>query len=124
VIDSILIGNSAYGDLGGGGIFSGSFGTGLTVIDGIFAGNFADNGGGLWSAGPAAVTDSLFISNSALNDGGGIHDQYNGGTGTTTVTGSFFVNNSATDGGGIYNLGTLINTKNVFFDNTGGDIYS
>ena len=43
--------------------------------------------------------------------------------GTLTVTNSIFAYNSATDGGGIYNAGTLINTGNLFFDNTGGDIY-
>jgi len=38
------------------------------------------------------------------------------------VKGSSFTGNSASVGGGIYNLGALINTKNVFSDNTGGDI--
>ena len=28
------------------------------------------------------------------------------------------------DGGGIYSPGTLSDTGNLFFDNTGGDIYS
>ena len=39
------------------------------------------------------------------------------------MIGCIFSNNYATNGGGIYNEGTLINTKNVFINNTGGDIY-
>ncbi len=41
-----------------------------------------------------------------------------------TVKDSFFIGNVASDGGGIYDTGTLVNSKNVFFDNTGEDIYS
>jgi len=37
------------------------------------------------------------------------------------VKDSFFIGNIASDGGGIYDTSTLVNTKNVFFDNT--DIY-
>ena len=67
------------------------------------------------------MSGSLFIGNSAIGDGGGI---YNYSTGTLAVTDSILAYNSATDGGGIYNAGTfLINTGNLFFDNTGGDIY-
>ena len=38
------------------------------------------------------------------------------------MTNSIFAFNSAAYGGGIYNAGTLIKTRNLFFDNTGGDI--
>ena len=104
----------------------------LTVVNSVFLGNTAPvnpfgnggQGGGIWSDGATTVTGSIFTNNTAV-DGGAIYNygpgQYNGDT--LTVTDSIFAFNSATVGGGIYNLGTLTNTKNVFFHNTGGDIY-
>jgi len=79
-----------------------------------------ENDGGTYNAGVLTVSNSIFINNSA-NDGGGI---YNDSGGMLTVKDDIFANNTATNGGGIYNAGTLINTGNLFFDNTGGNIYS
>lgn len=95
--------------------------------DSIFINNSANDGGVIYNyGGTATVTDSIFIDNSATYGGGGIY--IDGGTGT--ATNNIFIGNSATYGGGIYSgigpqgkLGTLINTGNLFFDNTGGDIY-
>jgi hypothetical protein len=53
-------------------------------------------------------------------DGGGIYNKSNG---IATVTDSIFAYNSAIHGGGIYDGGKLINARNLFFHNTGGDIY-
>ncbi len=114
VIGSTFINNFAGHQ--GGGIFTNGI---MTVVGSTFIGNSAEYGGGLDNPGTLTVDGSIFINNSASFDGGGIYN-YSGGT--VTVTNSIFVGNSATDGGGIYNLGTLINTKNVFFHNTGGDI--
>jgi len=102
----------------GGGI-SNHPGNTMTVIGSTFIGNSAEYGGGLDNPGTLTVDGSIFINNSASFDGGGIYN-YSGGT--VTVTNSIFTGNSATEGGGIYNAGTLIKTRNLFFNNTGGDI--
>ena len=117
VIGSTFTSNSATN---GGGIFNNA--RTLTVIGSTFTSNSASfDGGGLDNEGMATVIGSTFTSNSAI-DGGGI---YNDDSGTLAVTDSIFAYNSATDGGGIYNAGTfLIDTNNLFFDITGGDIYS
>ena len=126
VIDSTFTNNSAEH---GGGISNSATnvyhsGT-LTVIGSDFIGNSAEYGGGLVNGlfqsyvPTVTVIGSIFINNSASFDGGGI---YNDSSGMATVTSSIFIGNSAVDGGGIYNIGTLINTENFFFDNTGGDI--
>jgi predicted outer membrane repeat protein len=108
--------SSVSGDTYGGGIANS--GT-ATVSDSAFTNNSAtDSGGGIYNNGPLTVIGSSFTGNGAF-DGGGI---FNDSGGTATVKKSTFTDNSATDGGGIYTLGTLINTKNVFFHNTGGDI--
>jgi len=124
VIGSTFTNNSA--DYGGG-IFA-QIGT-TTVIGSSFVNNSAEYGGaidnGLFQQQIQTVTviGSIFINNSASFDGGGI---YNYSNSTATVSNSIFAFNSATDGGGIYNAGTLIDTgnRNLFFDNTGGDIHS
>ena len=78
------------------------------------------NGGGIFSIfGPLTVSNSVFSGNCATGNGGGIYND----VGMLIVNGGVFADNSATDGGGIYNTGTLIHTGNLFFDNTGGDIY-
>ena len=122
------VGGGVYDE--GGGIFND--GT-LTVTDSVFINNSALNGGGgIYNSypfdnhepagsGTVTVTNSIFIGNSATGDGGGI---FNESGNTVTANNSIFVENSAIEGGGIYNLGTLIKTNNLFFDNTGGDIYS
>ena len=114
---SAITHNSATGS--GGGISND--GT-LTVINSTIANNSTTgSGGGIYNVeATLVVIESILIDNSANDNGGGI---YNYVYGTLTVKDSIFAFNSATDGGGIYSAGTLIDTGNLFFDNTGGDIY-
>ncbi len=134
VSNSIFIDNTSGG---GGGIYNNGI---FTVTNSIFINNTAINpplfsnfslpsgnggaiynGGGVWGFGNTAmtITDSVFINNSAIDNGGGIYNYTNA---MITITDSLFADNSATNGGGIYNVGTLITTDNLFFHNTGGDI--
>ena len=114
VTNNTFIGNTASTD--GGGVDNDAGGT-ASVTGSTFINNTAANGGGIENDGTATVFNSIFAGNSA-GFGGGL--SYGG---TATVIDSLFVGNSATDdGGGIYNLGTLINTSNLFFNNTGGNI--
>jgi hypothetical protein len=127
VTNSTLSGNSA--GLAGGGIY-GSFGTVVTVTNsrllgnsseafggGILnngdlavftstlSGNYAAQGGAIYSAfDVASVTNSTLSGNSAGTRGGGI---YNGLDGATTVAHSTVSGNSALiEGGGIFDLGS------------------
>ena len=129
VSNSSFISNSSVN--GGGGICNG-FGTAM-VSNSTFANNSATSingvgvgianfgvGGGICNEGPLTVTNSTFISNSALNDGGGI---YNYNDGTLTVTNSTFTSNSATNGGGLdnYSGGTATLTNCTVSGNTSQD---
>jgi len=109
VTDSTITGNSASG---GAGISNSSGGT-LTVIDSTISGNTAGNlgGGGIFSgSGGLNVINSTISGNSASDGGGG--GIANGGTGN--LTNATISNNSASGGaggGGIRNVGTL-NSRN------------
>ena len=146
---NVFADNSATSE--GGGLFNAGA---TSMRDVVFINNSAIDGGGIWSTSAtvsdtsAAVSNSAFIGNTASGGGGGIDND-----GGLTTSDSVFVGNSATYGGGIYNNiddtviaisnlfaynsaaegqgggifslgGTLVNTGNIFFDNTGGDIYS
>ena len=138
ISNSIFINNSATS--GGGGIYDTNAGYGNSLMN-VNACVFIDNtvsssgvfgGGGIDNAGNnMMVTDCLFVGNTTASNGGGILNLGNayGNTpatvGILTVNDSVFIGNSAVEGGGIANIsGTLTNTRNLFFDNTGGDIYS
>src|SRR5262245_60205087 len=72
-------------------------------ISGITISNGAGvTGGGIDNEGTLTVSDSVFSSNSASRDGGGL---YNETSGTARVSGCSFTSNSATfKGGGLFNL--------------------
>lgn len=73
----------------------------LSVTDSSFIHNEAEYGSGIYTTGIATVTNSLFMSNSATQNGGGILDGQN-----STISASTFVGNTAGNkGGGIFNSG-------------------
>lgn len=86
----------------------------LTIINGTFLANRADNsGGGIANGGTLTVTNSLFSFNSAVGvDGGGIVNSR-----MLTITKSTFEFNEASLGGGISNSGTLKITNSTLVGN-------
>jgi len=95
----------------GGGIFN--QGT-LNVTNGIFSGNGALHGAGIYvDLGTASVTDSNFINNYAIWEGGGIYVN----SAVVTMTNSNFNSNYAECGPAIHNAGTLSVTNTAV---TGG----
>ncbi|MBV6403049.1 MAG: hypothetical protein CNIPEHKO_03372 [Anaerolineales bacterium] len=89
------------------------------------------NGGGMYNAGTATLTNVTFSANSAgrlgIGSGGGMYN-----TGTATLTNVTFSANSAQDsGGGMYNTGTATLTNITFSANStttpnssGGGMYN
>lgn len=116
VTNSTISGNSASG---GAGISNSSGGT-LTVTNSTISGNSAGNlgGGGIFSgSGVLNVTNSTISGNMSTDSGGG--GIINGGTGT--VTNSTISNNSTSggaDGGGIRNAGTVNSRNSIIAGNT------
>ncbi len=89
--------------------------SGLTLANGSNAGT---GGGGIYSSGQLAVSNSTFLNNVATSRGGGI---YNDSSATLTVTNCTFTNNSTGgDGGGIVNLGQATVTHSTFSNNIAG----
>ena len=106
----------------GGGIYS--RGT-LYVTNGVFSGNRAQDGAGIYiDLGTASVTDSTFTNNFANWEGGGIYVN----SALATVTGSNFNSNRAECGPAIHNGGTLSATNTSITGNfaryCGGGIYN
>lgn len=84
----------------------------LTLRDGN---SDQEEGGALWAAGPAVISNSAFISNTARDDGGAI---YAAGA-PLTITGSVFWQNLSPDYGGAVNaLGSVWVTNSEFYSNT------
>ena len=110
---------------GGGG---GANASGATIIGGLFQDNHClaglCNGGGL-RADSIALTDTQFIGNSAIANGGGAYS-----AGATTVVGGLFQDNFTTtgNGGGLYSGDHLWLTGTDFTGNTsdddGGGVFS
>lgn len=108
-------------------------GSDLIVSNGIFAGNSATNGGGIFGAG--TLVGCAFIGNSATNGGGvcgtgivvncafaGNTALPNGGGamyGAGTVSNCTFSGNAALYGGGIFNNSTSIVKNCILWDNSG-----
>ncbi len=90
----------------------------LTVRNGNVAG-VGINGGGLNAAGSVVLSNTTFISNTAVNLGGGAYF-----SGTAAVMGTTFISNTAAGGGGLYNAGTLILTNVTVSGNDGHGIYN
>jgi hypothetical protein len=105
----------------------------LTVRDSVIAGNFASNGGGIFSAldGTLSISGSTISGNTAmLGSGGGINNAY----GNTVLNSSTLSNNTSTySGGGLFSPedGTITITDSQITGNRvtedgnhGGGVYS
>jgi CSLREA domain-containing protein len=89
----------------------------LTVRNGRVT---SDDGGGLYASGPALVSNTTFLSNTAFYGGGAVF------FGPATVTGTTFLSNTAFYGGGAYFNGAATVTGTTFQGNTanrGGGAY-
>ena len=125
IINSTFSGNNARD---GGAINNNAEGT-ATIMNSIFSGNSAENGGGIINYENLDITNSTFLSNSAIGGGGGILNH-----GMLSLTNSTISSNSSggeftsSDGGGIYNDGTMTTANTTFSDNSsnsdGGGIYN
>ncbi len=142
VNNSVISGSSAAR---GGGIYND--GCAMTVTNSLFSGNSAVGagsklGGGIFTDGPLAVTNTTFTNNSGF-DGGGLYigsnavatlsqvalldnsANYGAGlenTGTVTITDSLIGANAAVnDGGGLWNLnGQVVMRRTTVRDNSAG----
>lgn len=118
VIDSTLSDNSTNGSGGAIYVNTGSVNlTGSTLSD-----NIANYGGGMYNNGPAEVTNSTIVGNTATlrgdGTGGGI---YNVGY-TTDITSSTVSDNAAKGGGGIENpSGTVSAAATIVADSPSGN---
>ncbi len=94
VNDSLISGNTALPDVGGGVDLDGVVSTFTNVT---VSGNTADDGGGLWvSNGSATLNNVTVTGNTATSDGGGIQ---NDGSGPVTLRNTIVAGNSDASGG-------------------------
>jgi hypothetical protein len=103
----------------GGGISNAGNGT-MTIADSTVAGNFTGGMGGGFSdennQGTLVVTNSFFVNNSAISDGGAIQE---GGPSTTITDTEIKDNSSGGSGGGLFANGTtLAVASSTFAGNT------
>ncbi|WP_169237160.1 choice-of-anchor Q domain-containing protein [Candidatus Roseilinea sp. NK_OTU-006] len=119
---SMSIGQSAFSansatNGNGGGVFNDATAAGFFISNSTFQSNSAIDGGGLYNAGPANVSYSALIANTASGNGGG---SYN--SGTLESLNNTFSGNSASVGGGLYAAvgGTAYLTHTTVASNTGG----
>ncbi len=96
----------------GGGLFNDSAASGLELEEATLSGNSADDGGGLWVAGPTegqaqSLTNVTISGNSGVNSGGGLES-----VGTLLLQNVTLYANAAPDGANFYQAGvtTLRNT--------------
>ena len=107
IVDSSLTGNTALNEGGGVFVYSGNYGHGLLTMKAVtVSANSAANGGGVFDANVAKVTDSTIADNTATN-GGGLLDQ---GSAVLTLVDSTVSGNSAAIGGGLDNTQTATAT--------------
>jgi predicted outer membrane repeat protein len=96
----------------GGGIFSYSNNRGLTITNSTFSGNTADWGGAIWNNPNAATTviNSTFSGNSATHVGGAIDNM----GGSLWISFSTFSGNSAPQGGAIATSTNYLNSPGSY----------
>lgn len=123
----VLSDNQAGGNAAGGGLYSACRLTSLVVSNCTFLRNRAGaentQGGGIYTCGPAEISDSVFVENMATGSGGGMQV---GSDGTATLVRCRFVANVAAwpaevdasgDGGGLGIRGTATVSDCVFSNN-------
>ena len=144
---SIFIENSNFKNNIGGGIYSNSRSSSITVIGSIFTKNSATNGGGISSVDNSSSNDTLFITlinsviseNYASNDGGGIYVRTENAPIEVKLINTVIGDNSAVKGCGVYAYSYsgkpfIILDRSIIRDNvsnnalnktfTGGGIYT
>jgi predicted outer membrane repeat protein len=121
ILNSNFINNKADGD---GGAFMSFNQSTSKIINCLFDGNKANNGGALYTRGAAfSITASTFVNNSSNQSGGAIYDNEG-----LIMRNSTFANNSGHDGGALYIWGSysyLINSTvsgNKAIGGSGGGI--
>ena len=109
---TITITGNTGGDATGAGLFVGGD---AEITGASFADNGALQGGGLYIAGNLTLADSVFVSNTAGDDGGGLY-----AAGQAEITGAEFTENEAVQGGALYAAGDLTLADSAFYSNTAG----
>jgi len=108
----------------GGGIYSES--STMTITDGVFDGNQAAVGGGLYNLNALPILNAVLISNNqASNEGGGIYNDYS----HAEINNVTVFSNSAVNGGGLYNWASnpvIVNATitNNLTSGSGGGLYN
>lgn len=103
----------------GGGLYNA--GT-ATITDSTFYGNNTSfNGGGIYNSATATITQSTIVHNSATNQGGNLENQLS--SGNATIMGDIFAYGTTPAGSGVYNNFILMsNDYNVLQTSIGGGI--
>ena len=138
ITNSIFDGNKTTANKkNGGAIYSNNNSASTTIISSEFKNNQAKDGGAIRvTAGTIEITESVFVSNSATENGGAICTTPSDENSVVevTVTDTELSGNYAYNGGVIYNglsngMASVVNTNECIFDgnyttgNTGGAIY-
>jgi uncharacterized delta-60 repeat protein/CSLREA domain-containing protein len=146
ITDSTISGNTASGNLGGGGVYfdNGTLNvTNSTIINNVASFSLGSNGGigignsscifnltnsnvvnnsaafsgGVGAGGTTTITNTVFSNNNAIKSGGGLR-----ASGNVTVIDSLFNGNSVSEangsGGGVNNFGRLTMTNTVVSNNS------
>ena len=103
--------------------------TGKDITGAITGSNFTNNkaqyGGAIYICeGNIAISDSLFVNNSADVEGGAIDINTVNGNPEVSISGSKFINNSASYGGAIVNVKDLTVRNTEFVNNTPDAIFN
>ena len=103
--------------------------TGKDITGAITGSNFTNNkaqyGGAIYICeGNIAISDSLFVNNSADVEGGAIDINTVNGNPEVSISGSKFINNSASYGGAIVNVKDLTVRNTEFVNNTPNAIFN
>ena len=103
--------------------------TGKDITGAITGSNFTNNkaqyGGAIYICeGNIAISDSLFVNNSADVEGGAIDINTVKGNPEVSISGSKFINNSASYGGAIVNVKDLTVRNTEFVNNTPNAIFN
>jgi hypothetical protein len=99
--DTLFEDNGVTGGGSGGGLFAATAGARLGIVNGVFLGNGALEGGGAFvtsSTGTISAVNNIADKNAAANRGGGSFVEVNNGR--ANLTNNTFVNSAAGDAGG------------------------
>ena len=113
--NSTILGNSAWGIIGGGGGGICNLGGTVAIANSVLVGNSTDGGGGgIWNNGTLTIANSTLSGNAAAFNGGGIID-----AGTITINNSVLAGNSARSTPDVHIYSTLAGSNNLIGDGSG-----